>query len=156
MRRMQIQRMSPARAQEYISWEYAPPDTFYNIAPEGRKESLKEIFDDNGMDFYVVLQDDGTLFGIYVYSFPEGVMEIGLGISPALCGQGKGTAFVQHCISFGREQYAYQGAIRLRVARFNTRAIHLYRKIGFREVRRTETVSFGTPVTFVIMELQPQ
>lgn len=105
------------------------------------------------MDYYTVLADDGSLFGIYEYQFDDdGMMEIGLGIRPADTGKGHGAAFVEDCIAFGRSRYAYAGPVVLRVASFNSRAIYLYTKLGFVETGRQQAVSYGTPVEFVVMQ----
>jgi len=150
---MPIEVMSHEHALEYIGWSYAPPYEFYNIPPTGFEEALEEIQGDNGMDFYSVLDEDGALFGMYEYSFSDEIMEIGLGIRPDKCGRGHGKNFVMRCISFGREKYSYAGVIRLKVAQFNARAMHLYRSIGFKEVGREEALSFGAPVVFIVMDL---
>ena len=149
---MRIEPMNHAYAMEYINWKYTPPYEFYNIPPGGVEETLEEIFGTSGMDYYSVLDEDGSLFGMYVYSFCDGTMNIGLGIRPASCGQGNGNDFVRTCISFGREKYAYTGVIRLMAADFNLRAIHLYCSVGFAETGRVDKLSYGTPVTFVLME----
>ena len=151
---MQMIRMNREQAIESIQWRYPAPYAFYNTPESGFDEALSEAMEDNGMDFYSVLDDAGGLFGLFEYSFAEGIMEIGLGIRPDKCGAGHGRDFVRRCIAFGRETYAYSGAIRLMVADFNERAIHLYRALGFIETGRKESESFGTPVTFVVMELR--
>lgn len=150
---MRIEPMSRDHASEYIGWEYASPYEFYNIPLSCFDEAMDEISGDNGMDYYSVLDEDAVLFGMFEFSFPDGIMEIGLGIRPECCGKGNGRNFVKKCISFGREKYAYSGKIRLTVADFNSRAIHLYRSVGFCETERRISLSFGSPVTFVVMEL---
>lgn len=150
---MKIERMNYAEALEYTAWQYAPPYTFYNIPAEAQEETLGEIFAEAGAgQYYAVLDDSGELFGMYEYSFSNGTMEIGLGIAPQHCGQGNGVEFVEQCIAFGRKNYAYTGPVSLMVADFNTRAIHLYKKIGFAKTGVHQTTSFGIPVTFVKME----
>ena len=149
---MRIELMSREHALEYIRWEYAPPYEFYNVPASGFEETMDEILGDSGMDYYSVLDADGLLFGMYEYSFHDGIMEIGLGIRPELCGKGNGKDFVNRCISFGREKYSYSGIIRLMVAEFISRAIHIYHSLGFVKTDRKQRLSFGTLVTFVVME----
>ena len=151
---MQIQQMSRDHAIESIHWTYLHPYTFYNTPDDAFDEALCEIMENKGMDYYSVLDETGRLFGLFEYSFDGGVMEIGLGICPAQCGKGNGKAFVLRCIAFGRETYAYAGKIRLMVSDFNARAIHLYRSLGFVETDRLESMSFGTPGTFIVMEME--
>jgi len=150
---MQIEKMNQKQAAEYIQWKYTPPYEFYNIPQSVCEESMLEIFDDNGIDFYSVLDECENLFGMYEYSFNEDAMTIGLGIRPEFCGMGHGRKFLEHCISFGRKRYNYTGKVRLMVVDFNSRAVHLYKSMGFSETQRIEKLSYGKPVTFIIMEL---
>lgn len=150
---MKIEPMDEQRAFEYIKWQYDEPYVFYNIPLSGVEETIAEVKGDNGIDFYSVLDDNNTLFGMYEYSFDKGIMNIGLGIRPDLCGRGNGRTFVRDCISYGRKKYAYIGLIRLMVVDFNVRAIHLYHAMGFVETKRVNRLSYGVPVTFIVMEL---
>ena len=144
--------MESSHALAYVGWEYPPPYGFYTIPPVARKDVVREIWAENGQDHYAVLAADGTLFGVYVFSFIDGVMEMGLGIRPADTGKGLGKRFFHEGIRFGRMRYGYHGKVVLRVAGFNARAIHLYRSAGFVPVGEEQTNSYGVPVTFLVME----
>lgn len=146
--------MDGARAREYLAWEYPPPYAFYNTPPHALAQALAEIEEDNGMDFYAVLDDTGAMVGMFEYKFPAGVMEIGLGLVPEGCGQGLGAAFVRRCVEYGRQRYGYGGPITLRVADFNQRSIKLYTRLGFVETARKQADCYGAPVTFIHMVLQ--
>lgn len=150
---MKIVKMSKDHAASYLNWKYEKPYEFYNTPLHARDEAYAEIFDDNGVDFFSVLDEKEDLFGIYEYSFSKGIMEIGFGIRPQSTGKGYGKCFVKECMNFGRRYYNYDGKITLRVADFNERAIYLYKSIGFIEVGFENTESFGTPATFIKMEL---
>ena len=76
LKRSEITSMTPAQATEIVRWQYPSPYEFYNTPESALDESLKEIIDDNGMDYYAVLDESGALFGMYEYSFPEGFIEI--------------------------------------------------------------------------------
>lgn len=147
--------MDRAQAAAYLSWRYGPPYEFYNTPPACLDEAMAEIFS-GGSDYYAVLDGGGGLYGIFEYAFPDGVMEIGLGIRPADAGKGQGRAFAGRCIAFGRETYRYSGPVRLKVADFNARAIRLYRQMGFVQTGEEPAVSYGRPVTFLVMELVPE
>ncbi len=148
---MEIVKMDRARAEEYLAWRYDPPYEFYNTPPHALEETLAEILCDNGIHYFSVL-DESLLFGMYEYSFEGGAMEIGLGIRPQSTGQGKGRAFVESCIAFGRDKYAYRGKIVLRVADWNERAIYVYEQLGFVRIERISALSYGEPVVFIRME----
>lgn len=145
--------MTREQADEYLRWHYDAPYEFYNTPPQSYDENMSEIFDDNGDDFFSVLNDEDQLFGMFEFSFPDSVMGIGLGIRPQDTGKGYGREFVQQGIAFGRAKYRYGGTVRLRVADFNTRAIRLYTSLGFVETGREQAMSYGNPVVFVCMEL---
>lgn len=145
--------MTREHANESFYWHYDTPYEFYNTPLQHYNENMSEIFDDNGTDFFAALDDEDQLFGTFDFSFPDGMMEIGLGIRPQDTGKGYGREFVRRCIAFGQAHYGYEGAVRLRVADFNARAIRLYTSLGFVETGREQALSHGNPVVFVCMEL---
>jgi [ribosomal protein S18]-alanine N-acetyltransferase len=65
------------------------------------------------------------LFRVY----EEKLLDIGLGMRPDQTGKGFGYVFFSFILSHINEQ-----CVRLTVASFNTRAIHLYQKLGFLKV----------------------
>ena len=69
---------------------------------------------------------DANLYG------GEDVIDIGLGMKPALTGKGIGKEFFQAGIAFARKEFNAK-MFRLSVATFNTRAITLYKNIGFKQ-----------------------
>ena len=148
-----IVKMNEIQANTYVNWIYEKPYDFYNIPQFGIREAILEIFEDNGMNYFSVLDEDGRLFGVYEYTFKSDMMEIGFGIRPEDTGKGFGQDFVIDCINFGRNYFSYNWDIFLRVADFNERAIKLYKKLGFVEFDREITESFGIPITFICMKL---
>lgn len=138
-------------AREYLSWEYEEPYKVYTIPAEHRDEELKEI-QANIQNWFAVLDEQNNMIGFYEYRFPEGSMEIGLGLAPQYTGQGKGRSFVRQCLRFAKQQYPdYHGEIFLRVMDFNMRAIRVYERVGFQEFLWQKAVCFGEPITFVCM-----
>ncbi|MET1249953.1 GNAT family N-acetyltransferase [Sporolactobacillus sp. STCC-11] len=145
--------MNRVQAAEYVHWTYEAPYTFYTIPEEGIEETYKDIFFDSANHYFSVL-NKGHLFGIFEYAMSANGFEIGLGICPQEMGKGNGRAFVSNCLAFGRKHFNYQGVIKLDVADFNQRAIHLYEQLGFSETGREARLSFGKPVTFIKMETE--
>jgi len=65
-------------------------------------------------------------------------------MKPNLTGQGLGTAFFSFIVQTVQEEHHLP--LRLTVAQFNKRAIHLYEKLGF-----VKAIEFSTPTEFVTM-----
>lgn len=143
--------MNRLQADEYLHWDYEEPYSFYTIPLKGREETLSEIFSDPAKHYFSVLKDN-KLFGIFEYEQTESGLEIGLGICPEETGQGNGREFVTNCIAFGRKRFNYKGTVCLDVAEFNSRAIYLYRQLGFTETGKVNQLSFGKSVCFITME----
>lgn len=148
---MEIIPMNRSQANEYLHWRYQEPYTFYNIPEEGFEETYKEIFSDSAKHYFSIVKH-GDLFGIFEYDLSGNCFEIGLGISPKEAGKGNGKSFVSNCIAFGRKHFNYSGEITLDVADFNSRALYLYKQLGFHEVGRAKRMSFGKPICFIKME----
>ena len=148
----EIRYMNRPEAKEYLQWNYPVPYEFYNIPAAAHVDEMANIFADDGDDYYSVLEDD-TLIGMYEFSFPDGVLELGLGLAPEYMGAGRGRDFVQQGIDFARSRYHYAGPITLEVADFNARARHVYDELGFKQIGMRDANAYGTPVTFIKMQL---
>lgn len=143
--------MNRPQADAYVHWTYEDPYSFYTIPEEGREETFSEIFSDPAKYYFSVLKYT-KLFGIFEYEQSQSGLEIGLGICPDETGKGEGRRFVANCIAFGRKHFNDKGTVCLDVAEFNSRAIHLYRQLGFTETGKVSRLSFGKPVCFIRME----
>lgn len=153
--KLQKAEMSKKTADEIANWTYEPPYDFYNN--ESSDSEIAELL--NGT-YYVVLTEDEKVFGFFCTGnsaqvpsgHPNGVYEdscidMGLGMNPQLVGKGNGAKFVLF-ILHSIEETHQELPIRLTVATFNKRAIHLYRKLGFTssEQFNTDSESFMTMV----------
>ncbi len=131
--------MTKEFAFEISQWTYPDIYSFYSF--DGSSETLKELM--NG-EYYVATDNDNKVLGyicigksaqiptlekdIYV---DETVLDIGLGLNPALCGNGFGSKFLADGISFAKQKFN-ASYYRLTVASFNQRAIKVYDRIGFK------------------------
>lgn len=126
----------PGAAAEIVRWQYPPPYAVYDM----NESSLPELLDGS---YYAVSDAEGHLVGYYCFGasaqvpagrphgvYPEGYMDIGLGIRPDLCGRGQGFCFLLRGLDFARAEL-YAVKFRLTVASFNARATRLYEKAGF-------------------------
>ena len=137
---LHIESMNENKARHTLAWTYEEPYDFYNN--EETDEALEEMLDGS---YYALLNEHdvvgffcigenaqvpiGHQFGVYVDDF----VDMGLGMHPSLVGKGNGTAFCTYILQFIEKQYVGK-SIRLTVANFNKKAIHLYEKLGFVKV----------------------
>ncbi|MCA0970225.1 GNAT family N-acetyltransferase [Halobacillus litoralis] len=133
--------MTEQDARQIVSWRYDPPYELYNL--EMNDESIAEFLDGS---YKAVFDDQQRLFGFYCSGrsaqVPAGdqydvyhkkAVDMGLGMNPIYTGCGLGFDFVKMVTAELHKRHG-NVPIRLTVANFNTRAIHLYEKLGFKEV----------------------
>ncbi|MCH4890973.1 GNAT family N-acetyltransferase [Acidaminobacter sp. JC074] len=123
-----IENMTSKYAKEIVKWVYEKPYDIYGM-PDGYDEIMSS--------FYAVTE--GDLIGFFCldkhaqvppYEYDASFVDFGIGLRPDLCGKGHGESFM-------REVMAYiDKPLRLTVLAWNTRAISLYKKLGFKEVDR--------------------
>ena len=123
--------MTAELAADIAAWKYPGEYAVYSWE-EG--SSTDELLDGSS---YALLNSARELIGFYQFGagaripaieedvYPEGPLDIGLGLRPGLCGLGFGVPFVQ----------CGAGDIRLTVAGFNLRARKVYERCGFRVIR---------------------
>jgi [ribosomal protein S18]-alanine N-acetyltransferase len=131
-------KMNEQYAKEVMGWKYDQQYDFYDN--ELTNESLQELL--NGSYYAVVNAENkligffcvgesaqvptGHQFGVYV----DGYIDFGLGMHPRETGKGNGYEYCTFILDLIKEKYK-NFPIRLTVANFNKRAIHLYEKMGF-------------------------
>lgn len=135
--KLQKRKMNKSTAQEILNWQYEAPYDFYNN--ESSDEELAELL--NGTYFAVADEEEtvgffcigdsaqvpsGKLDGVY----EDKCIDMGLGMDPRFAGKGHGKEFGLF-VRYSIEETHPNLPIRLTVARFNKRAIHLYEQLGF-------------------------
>lgn len=150
---MEIKPMTKMFAREVVGWRYPGEYALYDMQ-EGAEEEL--------LDYYA-LTEEGVLTGFFCFglharvplakSYEEGPLDIGLGMAPALCGQGKGAAFVRAGLAFAKVTFGAR-VFRLTVASFNKRAVKVYEKLGFRTEKQVTHQMTGRE--FIVMTLKVQ
>ncbi|ATP41395.1 GNAT family N-acetyltransferase [Solibacillus sp. R5-41] len=133
-----IENMNGEIAKEVLSWEYDKPYDFYNN--ELTDEAMKELLDGS---YNALVNNNQELIGFFctgnnaqvpvgkklgVYSAKS--IDMGLGMNPKYVGKGSGFEFCSFIMRYIEKNYQ-STPIRLTVAKFNQRAIHLYEKLGF-------------------------
>ena len=136
--KLELNNMDEAFTLEILNWRYDPPYDFSNN--EYDAEAIKELLEDN---YSVVVNDNEELIGFYcagpsaqvpagakVGAYTEDIIDVGLGVAPILTGKGNGFTFFSFVLESLYKTYG-NVPVRLTVAKFNQRAIHLYEKFGF-------------------------
>lgn len=131
-------KMNKGFATQILNWRYDPPYDFYNN--ESDAEAIKELLENN---YSVVVNTNKELIGFYcagssaqvpagekVGAYKEDIVDVGLGMAPTLTGNGNGFTFFSFVVESLYKTYG-NVPVRLTVATFNKRAIHLYGKFGF-------------------------
>ncbi|ADU29531.1 GNAT family N-acetyltransferase [Evansella cellulosilytica] len=151
-----IENLDDKMAKQILSWKYEKPYDFYNneVSEEALNElldgSYKAITTDNGdlvgptekvkerhffsaldlIGFFCIGQTAQIPIGHQYGVYREDCVDIGLGMHPDYVGKGYGFDFCTYIIKNINENFEGM-ALRLSVATFNKRAIHLYEKLGF-------------------------
>ncbi len=133
-------------------WKYPDEYSFYDMTEDS--EDYAEIVSENlrGDRYYSVFED-GILIGYFCFYEEDEFVEIGLGLRPDLTGQGKGIEFLNLITDFIINK-TNNKSLRLSVAKFNKRAIKVYKKAGFYEVSNKKVNTNGGIYEFVIMEVK--
>ncbi len=140
--------LTGADAAQICRWHYPPPYHFYDLGEEVLPELLRWIA------HYQAITRQSELIGFFATGkevcqipggrYPEGPLDIGIGLRPDLTGRGLGEPLLRQILAGLREP-----RLRLTVAEFNARAITVYHRLGFRWAGRFVS---SQQVPFWIME----
>jgi ribosomal-protein-alanine N-acetyltransferase len=136
--RLYTEKMNEHVSRDVLSWKYDEPYDFYNN--ELTPEAVSEMLDDS---YFAVCDLEKGIVGFFcignsaqvpnnLYNYSKNFTDIGLGIKPELTGKGYGASFFPVVLSYIIETFG-NVPIRLTVAKFNQRAIRLYKKFGSRQ-----------------------
>ncbi|MFT8321303.1 MAG: GNAT family N-acetyltransferase [Bacillus sp. (in: firmicutes)] len=152
-----LKKMDRKCAEHVLNWKYEYPYDFYN--DEDKKESIAELL---GNPYFVVLNTTREIIGFFCIgyaaqvpngylfgAYEDGYIDIGFGLKPELTGRGNGFFYLSFILQYIEEKYKGM-PIRLTVAKFNRRAIHLYEKVGF--VKRIEFDNLITEFQTMVKE----
>jgi ribosomal-protein-alanine N-acetyltransferase len=141
--------MTAADAEAIATWRYPEPYSFYDSDRDPGDLAL--LLDPAGWgEKYFAADSDGRLAGFFQLTKADDGVEIGLGLRPDLTGHGLGAEFVAAGLRFAAERFDTH-RFDLAVAAFNRRAITVYERAGFREVRRYAHFTGGALHEFVWM-----
>jgi ribosomal-protein-alanine N-acetyltransferase len=138
--------LNKEEAQAIFSWHYDGQYATYDL--QGDLEDDNELLDRRS-PHYAVRDERGELIGFFGFGSSSSIQEhsepylfsengsllVGLGMRPDLTGKGLGVEFVQAGLDFARREFAPR-TFRLYVMSWNKRAIKVYEKVGFQQMRR--------------------
>jgi len=146
-----LQPITQEQAEEIAyNWHYDGKYAFYDM--EADEEDLAEFLDNNKRNdsIYAVIEKKQLIGFFSIYQEENNTINIGLGLRPDLTGQGTGYTFLTTGINYIKERYS-PAFISLAVATFNTRAIKVYKKAGFKETTTFMQSTNGGEFEFVKM-----
>ena len=148
---MKVEEWNDAYGREVATWHYEPPYDFYDLASD--PHDAAEMRDPARAGHYrAVLGDGEGLDAFWYFDWPDGAVEVGIGLRPDLTGRGLGESFFRAQLDYAAEAWS-PATFRLFVASWNERAIRLYERLGFREVgRETRRFELVGEHEFVRME----
>jgi ribosomal-protein-alanine N-acetyltransferase len=140
-------RIRPVTADDvrvFAAWRYDPPYDVYNQTDPIDQAVAYFIRPDVQCH---VLVEDGHVAGFCTFghdarvpggAYPDGAIDIGLGVAPHLTGRGRGREFVDAVIRHARSAFPGYG-LRVTIAEHNRRAFKVWSGAGFTQVERFET-----------------
>jgi len=137
--------------QDILTWKYEGIYSFYDNSIQKEKiESIENFIDsDNNFSIY---NEYNELIGNCSFYYIEEFFCVGLQMRPDITGKGFGTEFVKSIINFGKQKYNLN-YLDLTVAKFNSRAIKVYEKLGFKVIEEFVNIIRGNDYDFIAMRL---
>lgn len=135
--------MDVACARIVLRWRYPAPYDVYNTDPSRVEQAIVALVDPRNAYYAVVDQTDEIAayccFGVDARvaggDYDPEALDVGLGVRPDLTGRGEGLKYVTGALDFAQRTYS-PATFRVTVAAFNTRALCVWQKAGFREAQR--------------------
>lgn len=150
--KLTITRMNRPEAIEYLAWQY--PDPAFNIPEPTWRQQMRDIFADDGDDYYSVYDGDDFI-GIFAFAFPDGILQMRVALAPDDCGHGLGREFIQAGIAYAKSRFHYQDRIEAVVAADNARAVHLFKALGFVQTEPSTQETDAGLAQDLLMTLEP-
>lgn len=136
---MKICRLTEADVRDLLGWRYDPPYDVYNLDTSAANDTVAFFLaPDNG--YFAVRDAESALVGFCCFGYegqvPGGdysvaALDVGVGMRPALAGQGRGHGFVGAVLRHAQKMYAPE-RLRVTVATFNRRSQRVFMRHGFR------------------------
>lgn len=150
--KFEFRRATKEDIEDILTWQYDGVYSFYNNSIQKEKiERIKGFI--NSDDDFSVYNEQNELVGNCSFYYIEDAFCVGVQMRPDLTGKGFGTDFVNSILKFGKEKYNLS-YIDLTVAKFNTRAIKVYERLGFNPLFDLVNTIRGKDYDFMAMRLE--
>jgi [ribosomal protein S18]-alanine N-acetyltransferase len=147
-------------ARQILGWRYPSPYDFYN-PPENRPpEEYVAEFVNPEYQFHAILDGNNEFVGFCSFgmdgqvpggNYTEEALDIGVGMKPELTGMGLGRQFFDAVLQFAMARFN-PAWTRLTVAKFNKRALNLYKNFGFTLVDEFDDERLNVRYTILIRQ----
>ena len=143
--------MTAHQAELIAAWRYDGDSSVYNL------DSAQPLLDALGCYFSVVDGDrligfccTGMAARVAGMTEEPGVLDLGMGMDPALAGQGHGAAFGAAVLSYLAAEHPDQ-TMRVAIQSWNGRSLRLARRLGFSVVSELIATQGGQAVTYHVL-----
>ncbi len=146
--------MTREEAEQVAAWRY---DGSWSVYDLGSPQSLID-----NLSSYSSVLVDGVLVGfccvgeearVAGMAAEPGIVDFGIGLDPAMVGQGHGTVFGEAVLHHLRQQHP-DAQLRAVVQAWNERSLRLTRRLGFADAGERTVIQNGHPVTYRIVVRQ--
>ena len=143
--------MNETEAIEICSWKYPNEYAVYNMGKWNDIVNQKWAIsiEEKRIEQFRSVYEKNELIGYFRFRTINNIINIGLGMKPEYCGQGKGKEFLNFILN---QPELKNKKIELEVRNFNQRAIKSYEKVGFKKIKEEERNTLIGKDVFVIMK----
>ncbi|MFR1707405.1 MAG: GNAT family N-acetyltransferase [Clostridium sp.] len=136
-------------AKHIATWKYEGKYSFYNNdKTEAKQQWALNIHKEENT--FAIYNEKDELIGNCSFDFDDGEFILELQMKPDLTGGGTGTEFVRAILNFGKNTYNFN-EVSVLVAKFNERAIKIYKKLGFEKTEEFIWKVNGEEKEFIAM-----
>lgn len=144
-------------ANEIINWRYDGIYSYYDIEEHEEeylyKTNYYSSWDEKGVSGFFCTGYEATIDTECEFSYDDEYLDIAFGLRPDLCGKGLGEDYIRSIMEYLNKEKDYE-SFRLTVGSFNSRAIKLYKKLGFKILKRVISKYDGKEFIIMLFDME--